>query len=46
MAEPTRTERQTRLLRWRLLLGEASAEELDTSLSREEQRMDAALAAL
>jgi Mg-chelatase subunit ChlD len=39
-------DRQARLLRWRLLLGEASAEELDTSLSREEQRMDAALAAL
>ena len=43
---PGRTERQTRLLRWRLLLGEASADELDTSLSREEQKMDAALAAL
>ena len=40
------TERETRLLRWRLLLGEASAEELGTSLSREEQRMDAALGAL
>jgi VWA domain containing CoxE-like protein len=39
-------DHQARLLRWRLLLGEASAEELDTSLSREEQRMDAALAAL
>ena len=47
MAEASgRTERPTRLLRWRLLLGEASAEELDTSLSREEQQMDAALAAL
>ena len=47
MTEPaTRTEDQTRLLRWRLLLGEASAEELDTSLSREQQRMDAALASL
>jgi hypothetical protein len=33
-------------LRWRLLLGESSAEQLETSLSREEQRMDAALAAL
>ena len=41
-----RTDRPSRLLRWRLLLGEASAEELDTSLSREEQKMDAALAAL
>ena len=41
-----RTEREARLLRWRLLLGEASAEELGTSLSREEQRMDAALGAL
>src|SRR4029453_10025574 len=40
------TDRQTRLLRWRLLLGEASAEELNTSLSREEQKMDAALGAL
>src|SRR4030095_1880491 len=40
------TERQTRLLRWRLLLGEASAEELNTSLSRQEQKMDAALGAL
>src|SRR4029453_14163601 len=39
-------ERDTRLVRWRLLLGEASAEELGTSLSREEQRMDAALGAL
>jgi hypothetical protein len=39
-------DRQVRLLRWRLLLGEASAEELDASLSREQQRMDAALAAL
>jgi hypothetical protein len=47
MAEaPEQAERPTRLLRWRLLLGEASAEELDTSLNREEQRMDAALAAL
>jgi Mg-chelatase subunit ChlD len=41
-----RTDHQARLLRWRLLLGEASAEELGTSLSREEQRMDAALGAL
>ncbi len=41
-----RTELQTRLLRWRLMLGEASADELDTSLSREEQKMDGALAAL
>src|SRR6187431_158793 len=40
------TERDARLRRWRLLLGEASAEELGTSLSREEQRMDAALGAL
>jgi VWA domain containing CoxE-like protein len=40
------TEREARLMRWRLLLGEASAEELGTSLSREEQRMDAALGAL
>src|SRR4029450_366708 len=40
------TERDARLLRWRLLLGEASAEELATSLSGEEQRMDAALGAL
>jgi Mg-chelatase subunit ChlD len=39
-------ERDTRLVRWRLLLGEASAEELGTSLSREEQRMDAAVGAL
>ncbi|HEU4907944.1 MAG TPA: hypothetical protein VFT17_03695, partial [Propionibacteriaceae bacterium] len=39
-------EREARLLRWRLLLGEASAEELGASLSREEQRMDAALGAL
>jgi Mg-chelatase subunit ChlD len=41
-----RTDQRARLLRWRLLLGEAPTEELDTSLSREEQRMDAALAAL
>jgi len=41
-----RTERDARLLRWRMLLGEASGEVLDTSLSREEQRMDAALGAL
>ena len=46
MAEPGRTELQTRLLRWRLMLGEASAAELDTALSREEQKMDGALAAL
>ena len=47
MAEPARrSERQGRLLRWRLLLGDASADELDSSLSREEQKMDAALAAL
>jgi len=47
MTEPAkRSERQAGLLRWRLLLGEASAEELDSSLSREEQKMDAALAAL
>jgi Mg-chelatase subunit ChlD len=41
-----RTEHQTRMVRWRMLLGEASAEDLDTSLTREEQKMDAALAAL
>ena len=46
MAEPGRTELQTRLLRWRLVLGEASAAELDTALSRDEQKMDGALAAL
>jgi Mg-chelatase subunit ChlD len=34
------------MLRWRMLLGEASAEELNTSLNREEQEMDAALGAL
>ena len=32
--------------RWRMLLGEASADELGASLSREEQQMDAALGAL
>ena len=32
--------------RWRMLLGEASADELAASLSREEQQMDAALGAL
>jgi hypothetical protein len=42
----TSIERQARLVRWRMLLGEASAEELDSPLSREEQKMDAALAAL
>src|SRR5215207_2805903 len=41
-----RTEHQTRMVRWRMLLGEASAEDLDTSLTREEQKMDAALEAL
>jgi Mg-chelatase subunit ChlD len=41
-----RTELQTRQLRWRLMLGEASADELDISLGREEQKMDGALAAL
>ena len=41
-----RTELQARLLRWRLLLGDASADELDISLSREQQKMDGALAAL
>jgi hypothetical protein len=41
-----RTEREAQLLRWRMLLGEASAEELDAPLSRDEQRMDAALGAL
>ena len=41
-----RTEHQTRMVRWRMLLGEASAEDLDTSLTREEQKMDAALGAL
>jgi Mg-chelatase subunit ChlD len=34
------------MLRWRMLLGEASAEELNTSLDREDQEMDAALGAL
>jgi Mg-chelatase subunit ChlD len=34
------------MVRWRMLLGEASAEDLDTSLTREEQKMDAALGAL
>jgi len=33
-------------LRWRLLLGETAADELDAPLSQEEQKMDAALAAL
>ena len=46
MADTERTELQTRLMRWRLMLGEASAPELDTALSREEQKMDGALAAL
>jgi hypothetical protein len=47
MAEVSgRTEREAQLLRWRMLLGEASAEELNASLSRDEQRMDAALGAL
>jgi Mg-chelatase subunit ChlD len=41
-----RTELQTRQLRWRLMLGEASADELDISLGRKEQKMDGALAAL
>ena len=41
-----RTELQARLLRWRLMLGDASADELDISLSRDEQKMDGALAAL
>ena len=41
-----RSEHQTRMVRWRMLLGEASAKDLDTSLTREEQKMDAALAAL
>jgi Mg-chelatase subunit ChlD len=41
-----RNERQARLVRWRMLLGEASGEDLDASLTREEQKMDAALAAL
>jgi hypothetical protein len=39
-------ERESRMLRWRMLLGEASADQLNTSLSREEQKMDAALGAL
>ncbi|MCE3275782.1 MAG: Uncharacterized protein yehP [Propionibacteriaceae bacterium] len=46
MTETGRNELQTRLRRWRLMLGEASAAELDTDLSRAEQRMDGALAAL
>src|SRR5215203_3392211 len=46
MTETGRNELQTRLWRWRLMLGEASAAELDTDLSREEQRMDGALSAL
>jgi Mg-chelatase subunit ChlD len=41
-----RNDRQARLVRWRMLLGEASAEDLGASLTREEQKMDAALAAL
>src|SRR6185437_11228572 len=46
MVEPSVTERQARMRRWRMLLGEASADELAASLSREEQQMDAALGAL
>jgi Mg-chelatase subunit ChlD len=46
MAEASVAERESRTKRWRMLLGEASADELATSLSREEQRMDAALGAL
>jgi Mg-chelatase subunit ChlD len=47
MAESSgRSDQQTRLLRWRLLLGDASAAELDASLSTSEQQMDGALAAL
>ncbi len=46
MGEALATERQARMRRWRMLLGEASADELAASLSREEQQMDAALGAL
>ena len=46
MVEASVTERQARMRRWRMLLGEASANELAASLSREEQQMDAALRAL
>ena len=46
MVEASVTERQARMRRWRMLLGEASANELAASLSREEQQMDAALGAL
>jgi hypothetical protein len=38
MTEASGMERQARTKRWRMLLGEASADELATSLSREEQR--------
>src|SRR5512132_1065519 len=41
-----RTDVEARLLRWRLMLGDASADELEISLSREQQKMDGALAAL
>ncbi|MFZ1115252.1 MAG: hypothetical protein WAN44_05435, partial [Propionibacteriaceae bacterium] len=46
MVDASVTERQARMRRWRMLLGEASADELGASLSREEQQMDAALGAL
>jgi Mg-chelatase subunit ChlD len=46
MGESSVAERQARMRRWRMLLGEASGDELATSLSREEQQMDAALGAL
>jgi Mg-chelatase subunit ChlD len=46
MGDSSVAERQARMRRWRMLLGEASGDELATSLSREEQQMDAALGAL
>src|SRR6476660_1481871 len=39
MGEALATERRARMRRWRMLLGEASADELAASLSREEQQM-------
>ena len=41
-----RTPAETRLHRWRLLLGDPAEPELGTSLTRDEQAMDRALAAL
>ena len=41
-----RTPEESRRHRWRLLLGEAAAAPLDTTLSQAEADMDAALAAL